>query len=328
MVHIIFIHTGRRINIGKLIDLTGQKFGKLTVLYKNSKRAKCGKLMTYWHCKCDCGNECDKPSSELRSNKFISCGECSPQKLRSDHQDLTGMKFGKLLVLGIDMKRREDDFNKHLNTNIKLYWKCQCDCGKELTVRGDSLKSGKIVSCGCYQKEVAKYITPKLNWKTNRIIELDNSIFIKSSNSDDYFRIDKEDYKKVKDYCWCSSHGYAMAPIRGLKNKFVRMHRIIMNCGEQEDSLVVDHINHDTTDNRKENLRIATTTQNNWNSINTCNSGIKYKPNKDVWSVFINYNLQRINLGEFNTYDEAQNIRHKAEKVFYVEFQYQGGLNE
>ena len=147
---------------------------------------------------------------------------------------------------------------------------------------------------------------------------------IESSNGVDYFRIDKEDYRKVKDYCWCSSHGYAVAPIRGEKNKFARMHRIIMDCGENEDDLVVDHINHDITDNRKRNLRIATNAQNNWNSINSHNSGIKYNSNKNTWKVSINYNLQNINLGEFNSYDEAQEIRNKAEQIFYGEFQYGG----
>ena len=147
---------------------------------------------------------------------------------------------------------------------------------------------------------------------------------IESSNGDDYFRIDKEDYRKVKNYCWCSSHGYAVAPIRGEKNKFARMHRIIMDCGENEDDLVVDHINHDITDNRKRNLRIATNAQNNWNSINSHNSGIKYNSNKNTWKVSINYNLQNINLGEFNSYDKAQEIRNKAEQIFYGEFQYGG----
>lgn len=324
MEHTTFTNIGRRNNIGKCIDLTGQKFGKLTVLYKNSKRFPCGRLTTYWHCKCECGNECDKSSQQLRSVKYISCGKCSPQKIRKNYKDIAGMKFGRLLVLEIDTERRNIDFEKQLNSGIRLYWKCQCDCGNKITVRGDLLRSGRVLSCGCYQKEIATYVTQKLNWKTNEIIELEDSILIESSNGDDYSRIDKEDYRKVKDYCWCSSHGYAVAPIRGEKNKFARMHRIIMDCGENEDDLVVDHINHDITDNRKRNLRIATNAQNNWNSINSHNSGIKYNSNKNTWKVSINYNLQNINLGEFNSYDEAQEIRNKAEQIFYGEFQYGG----
>lgn len=50
-----------------LIDITGQKFGKLTALYFSPKTNK-------WHCKCDCGNECDVDSYNLRHNKTLSCG--------------------------------------------------------------------------------------------------------------------------------------------------------------------------------------------------------------------------------------------------------------
>lgn len=44
------------------IDLTGQKFGKLTVLFEQPER-KNSKIV--WHCKCDCGNECDVVGSQL-----------------------------------------------------------------------------------------------------------------------------------------------------------------------------------------------------------------------------------------------------------------------
>ena len=40
----------------RLIDLTGKRFGKLTVLYRNGQN-KCGQAI--WHCKCDCGREKD-----------------------------------------------------------------------------------------------------------------------------------------------------------------------------------------------------------------------------------------------------------------------------
>ena len=55
--------------------------------------------------------------------------------------DLTGKKFGRLLVL----KRNSE------NLNGKPAWICQCDCGKTKIIRGSDLKSGKILSCGCLQ---------------------------------------------------------------------------------------------------------------------------------------------------------------------------------
>ena len=58
--------------------------------------------------------------------------------------NLTGKTFGKLLVISEDHSD-----GKH------LYWKCQCSCGKETIVSGDSLKQGFTKSCGCLNAELA-----------------------------------------------------------------------------------------------------------------------------------------------------------------------------
>lgn len=52
-------------------DLTGQKFGKLTVLYPCDYKTDSSII---WHCKCDCGNECDIKSYNLKSKLTQSCG--------------------------------------------------------------------------------------------------------------------------------------------------------------------------------------------------------------------------------------------------------------
>lgn len=56
--------------------------------------------------------------------------------------DLTGKKFGRLTVIGLDDK-----------PGHKTYWICQCECGNMKSVRSDSLKQGAIKSCGCLKKE-------------------------------------------------------------------------------------------------------------------------------------------------------------------------------
>jgi hypothetical protein len=58
--------------------------------------------------------------------------------------DLTGKVFGKLTVI------------ERIKNNKKgIYWKCLCSCGKETVTRGDRLVKGRVISCGCYKKEVA-----------------------------------------------------------------------------------------------------------------------------------------------------------------------------
>lgn len=62
--------------------------------------------------------------------------------------DLTGKKFGRLTVLGIDEEKTKE--------KGKAYWFCKCDCGNVVTVKGQSLTIGDTKSCGCYNREVAK----------------------------------------------------------------------------------------------------------------------------------------------------------------------------
>ena len=57
------------------IDLTGQIFGKWTVMYESEKRSSNGGI--YWHCKCECGREKDVLSQTLRNGQSLSCGNHS-----------------------------------------------------------------------------------------------------------------------------------------------------------------------------------------------------------------------------------------------------------
>lgn len=65
----------------------------------------------------------------------------------SKFKDLTGQRFGKLIVVS-----RADDYIKP-NGNKIIQWRCVCDCGNEVVVRGEYLKSGHTKSCGCLTSE-------------------------------------------------------------------------------------------------------------------------------------------------------------------------------
>lgn len=60
-----------------------------------------------------------------------------------EFKDLTGQRFGRLTVI-----------EKAKNIGEYTTWKCKCDCGNMLITRGNSLKSGRTKSCGCYNHEV------------------------------------------------------------------------------------------------------------------------------------------------------------------------------
>ena len=81
--------------MARIKDLTGQKFGRLTVLNKTDKR-KNGHVV--WHCQCDCGNEIDVPSRYLTTGYTLSCGclkaELDEKNLR-DSYDSSSLFLGK-----------------------------------------------------------------------------------------------------------------------------------------------------------------------------------------------------------------------------------------
>lgn len=61
--------------MGKIIDLTGKRYNKLTVISRaKSRRQPSGKLVTYWNCKCDCGNITQVRGWDLKNGHIISCG--------------------------------------------------------------------------------------------------------------------------------------------------------------------------------------------------------------------------------------------------------------
>ena len=123
------------------LDLTGQKFGKLTVI-RESKERKGGRVT--WECECDCG----KPelilatAKNLRNGTTQSCG-CLKRK------DLTGQKFGKLTAIRATNERKHGS----------VVWECECDCGsgKKVYATAEGLRAGDNTSCGCYNKAREKF---------------------------------------------------------------------------------------------------------------------------------------------------------------------------
>lgn len=59
-------------------------------------------------------------------------------------RDITGERFGRLIVLRFSHKRER-----------KPYYICQCDCGNVVAVNGYNLIKGNTISCSCYHREVA-----------------------------------------------------------------------------------------------------------------------------------------------------------------------------
>lgn len=158
----------------KLNDLTGKKFGRLTVLQRDtSQKFKNVK----WICKCECGNIKSIQGSNLISGLTQSCGCLHKSKISSS---LIGQRFGKLTVIKDSGER---------NSCRNILWECQCDCGNTVKVPTSSLKRGYTHSCGCLKESVGEYQIEKI-LEENRISYKREFTFKDLKQDGNYFRFD------------------------------------------------------------------------------------------------------------------------------------------
>lgn len=129
--------------MGKFIDLTGQKFGRLTVLKRDDSVGT--KNGAYWICQCSCGNVKSIMSRSLRSGLTKSCG-CFNKEIISKEKEIVDMKNNKFGFLTV-VKRAETHITP--SGQKKVMWLCKCDCGNETIVASQDIKSGHTKSCGC-----------------------------------------------------------------------------------------------------------------------------------------------------------------------------------
>lgn len=154
--------------------------------------------------------------------------------------------------------------------------------------------------------------------------------------------IDLEDFEKVNSYTgsfcatWAENTNgfYAImtiyyGKINGkYKNNTIRLHRIVMNCTDSKS--FIDHINHNTLDNRKANLRLTSNNKNSKNrkGKNTNNKSgyrnVTWLKNENKWMVQLQINGKNTRLATFDDVDEAGKFAEDARKKYYGEF---AGLN-
>lgn len=126
--------------MSRLIDLTGKKFGRFTVI-KREKNNSHGQAM--WECECECGKRKVVAGYNLRNGNSQSCGclknELIAEKGKQNAVDLTNKRFGKLVAIEPTEKR----------SNTHIVWKLKCDCGNIHYACTSDLRKGHVQSCGC-----------------------------------------------------------------------------------------------------------------------------------------------------------------------------------
>lgn len=89
--------------MSKMIDLTGQRFGRLTVIERVTSRP--GSTNARWLCKCDCGNETTVLGTTLRRGESTSCG-CYRADYFRQKMTTHGKSASRLAVIWYGMKER------------------------------------------------------------------------------------------------------------------------------------------------------------------------------------------------------------------------------
>ena len=135
-----------------IIDLTNQRFGRLTVQYPTEKR-KNGCVV--WHCVCDCGNEIEVSSNNLRKRAVRSCGCYFKEQSSLIHKKSIpiGTVINELTVL--------EELSERTKAGAILY-KCECSCGNTTIIEGRELRRGRIQTCGHLvskgEKEILEFL--------------------------------------------------------------------------------------------------------------------------------------------------------------------------
>lgn len=312
-------------------DLTGNRYGKLTVLRVDEERTGSGKV--YWLCQCDCGKIASVQSTSLTrrkgGTKSCGCARNSSDAVKKAKEtrnkypkDISGLKFGRLTVL-----EKTNIKSNQPSDNGAYLWKCQCDCENKTICyysRYALITPNGVKSCGCLYNE-SRYKIGKKYCE----YDLDTYDFgIGYCNNGTFFYFDKEDYDKIKDYSWWYDGRYVCA--HSLENdkyttKIIRLHRVVLDIEDRED-INVDHKNLVRYDCRKCNLRRATDSENSRNKDYTyfkTESGITgVRKSGNKWTSYISVNNKTLNLGTFVKIEDAIEARKSAEVKYFGEFRF------
>lgn len=211
-------------------------------------------------------------------------------------------------------------FNQEINENKKTYYVC-CICGRKSFRK---IKAYGNIYCNKHYNQMKKYKraldnNPRTTFDKNEYHIIGNTaiIYIYNKNCDVIAQtiIDAEDLPKVKHIKWkLSASGYIMNAPK-FKGSNIHMSRVVLGTDQ-----FVDHINHNTLDNRKRNLRIVTKSQN---QMNANYKGVYKIKSNGKWLAKIKLNGKQIHLGVYVFKEEALFARWYAETLLFKDYRYQ-----
>ena len=200
-------------------------------------------------------------------------------------------------------------------------------CGSDKRVQHNGATN--MFLCNKHRRQIYKYgdITDPSSYnqkdKNDIGIHEDYALLVLRNKSGDITGksiIDMDDIDIVKQYKWTlGNHGYVTS---GAGKNQILLHRLLSNAF---DGIYVDHINRNKLDNRKLNYRFCTNQENNRNKdLYSHNSsgitGVTWNKDRNKWQAQIVVDDKNINLGRYDSFDDAVKARLDGEKKYFKDF--------
>ena len=166
-----------------------------------------------------------------------------------------------------------------------------------------------------------------LRYKKNRwIARTDGAILVELTRGKVAI-VDPEDWDEIKKYKWCvGGRSGELAAVSNTGGRRVYMHRVIMGATKGQ---IVDHIDHDTLDNRRVNLRLCTPSQSirnrrkfgrNGGATTSIYKGVSWEKYKRKWIAQCRWRRKDHYLGSFDNEADAARAYNAAAREHHKEF--------
>lgn len=200
--------------------------------------------------------------------------------------------------------------------------------------KDDLVKAKGLVLCCKHYYQIHKYgKVIKTIYDKNDVIKYDDyaEIILRNKKGEEVGRaiVDLKDLDMVMQYKWSlNRHGYARTRLKD--GRMLSLHKFITGTDE---NTIVDHINRNRLDNRKENLRIVSWNENAINKGLQSNNksgvaGVSYYKRRKRWVAEIKYNGKKKVIGYFKNKEDAIRARLLEEKRLLGEYAPQKHLFE
>jgi hypothetical protein len=260
---------------------------------------------------CACG--CGEPTTIAKRNdsrdgtrkgepvRFVR-GHGSRGKMHA--VSLVGQIFANLTV---PLHRAEND------SSDNPQWLCRCECGREAKITGSALRSGNTKSCGNCPNRIELFGNSIVIWLNRPKSDLQVPCYI-----------DAIDYPLVKDFYWhADSSNRTFYAVTSTSTTKIKMHQILL---PQPDGLEPDHVDHNGLNNRRDNLRPASDSQNAQNrqkverKTSSQYKGVAFSKGTKKYHAYIKINGKRKHLGCFTSEDDAAHSYNVAALELFGEF--------